>query len=65
MGAVPSTLGSYRVIRQIGAGGMGAVYEGIHDAIERRVAIKVLRRELAVNPEAVARFFNEMCVTVL
>lgn len=59
MGAVPSTLGSYRVIRQIGAGGMGAVYEGIHDAIERRVAIKVLRRELAVNPEAVARFFNE------
>ena len=38
---------------------MGAVFEGIHDAIERRVAIKVLHSELAQNPEFTRRFFNE------
>jgi len=59
MGDLPSVIGSYRVVRSIGEGGMGTVYEAVHEAIERRVAIKVLHREYASNPEFIARFFNE------
>jgi serine/threonine-protein kinase len=35
-------VGSYRVARLLGAGGMGSVYLGVHPSIESRVAIKVL-----------------------
>jgi serine/threonine-protein kinase len=59
MGEVPSAIGPYRIVRTIGEGGMGKVYEAVHEAIERRVAIKVLHRELASNAELTARFFNE------
>ncbi len=52
-------IGPYRIIRKLGQGGMGAVFEGINDAIERRVAIKVLHPEIAQNPEFTRRFFNE------
>lgn len=55
----PSTIGPYRVIRQLGEGGMGVVYEAVHDAIERRVAIKVLHPEYAKDRETAARFFDE------
>src|SRR5205807_140332 len=40
-------------------GGMGAVYLGEHPLIGKRVAIKVLREELAANADIVNRFFNE------
>ena len=53
------TIGSYRILRKLGEGGMGAVFEGVHDAIERHVAIKVLRPEYAQRPDFIARFFNE------
>ncbi|MBL8632935.1 MAG: protein kinase [Myxococcales bacterium] len=52
-------LGPYRLIRKLSQGGMGAVYEGFHDAVERPVAIKVLRPDFAQNPDFVTRFFNE------
>jgi serine/threonine-protein kinase len=52
-------VGDYRIVRKIGHGGMGSVYEGIHPVIEKRVAIKVLRPELSKNEEAVARFTQE------
>lgn len=55
----PSHIGPYRVIRQIGEGGMGVVYEAVHENIERRVAIKVLHPEYAKHAEGTARFFNE------
>lgn len=54
-----SQIGPYRVVRQIAEGGMGIVYEALHEAIERRVAIKVLHLEYTRQPEALARFFNE------
>ena len=59
MAAAPEKIGPYRVIRKLGEGGMGAVYEGLHELIERKVAIKILRPEYAVQPEFTARFFNE------
>ncbi len=52
-------LDKYTVIRQIGEGGMGLVYEGIHTVIEKRVAIKLLRDDFSSRPEVVARFRQE------
>ncbi len=51
--------GKYRVLRLVGAGGMGAVYEAENAWIKRRVAIKVLRPELLRSNEAVQRFTQE------
>ena len=50
---------NYVLLRFLGRGSMGAVYEARHRQIERRVAIKVLRRELADDPEILQRFTNE------
>ena len=52
-------IGNYRVVRQLGSGGMGAVYLAEHPGIGSRVAIKVLHPELARDRAAVARFFAE------
>src|SRR5947209_17768907 len=52
-------VGNYIVQRQIGEGGMGVVYLAEHPRIGRKVAIKVLLRELSANAQAVTRFFNE------
>lgn len=51
--------GKYRIVRLIGEGGMGAVYEGENTRIRRRVAIKVLHQAVAENHEAVQRFERE------
>ncbi len=51
--------GKYRVIRRIGEGGMGTVYEGENVRIERRVAIKVLHEHVASSPEFAQRFERE------
>jgi serine/threonine-protein kinase len=54
---IGSTLAErYRVIRRIGEGGMGLVYEAEHAVIEKRVAIKVLRDDFSSRPEVVERF---------
>jgi serine/threonine protein kinase len=55
--------GPYRVVRQIGAGGMGAVYLGQHELIGRFAAIKVLLPELSAQKKSVDRFFNEARAT--
>jgi hypothetical protein len=52
-------IGSYRVVRKLGEGGMGVVFEGVHEEIERHVAIKILLSGAAANPELAQRFFNE------
>ncbi|MBK8411893.1 MAG: protein kinase [Sandaracinaceae bacterium] len=49
----------YRIVRVLGEGGMGTVYEGEHIVIKRRVAIKALHAQFAQNPEIVARFHRE------
>jgi serine/threonine-protein kinase len=56
---VESYVGPYRIVRLLGEGAIGAVYEAINESIERRVALKVLRAEHADDPEVVTRFFNE------
>jgi len=50
--------GKYRVVREIGAGGMGVVYEAEHEELERPVAVKVIRRD-RVDAEATERFLAE------
>src|SRR6185436_9546006 len=49
----------YRIVRLIGEGGMGAVYEGENIRIQRTVAIKVLHAGVAENADAVQRFERE------
>ncbi len=52
-------LGSYRIISQVGKGGMATVYKAYQASMDRNVAIKVLPRQLAESPEFAARFQQE------
>ncbi|MBC8132258.1 MAG: serine/threonine protein kinase, partial [Deltaproteobacteria bacterium] len=56
-------LGKYEIVRLLGAGGMGAVYEAAHTEIGKRVAIKVLSPAIAAVPGARARFLREAQLT--
>jgi len=60
---IGATVGSYRVLRQIGEGGMGAVYLGEHTMLGRPAAIKILLPALSHDREMVGRFFNEARAT--
>ncbi|HEY1816876.1 MAG TPA: protein kinase [Kofleriaceae bacterium] len=51
--------GRYRIIKTLGAGGMGTVFLAEHALIKRRVAIKILHAELATDANVVDRFMNE------
>ena len=52
-------IGNYRLVREIGRGGMGTVYEAEHQRVKNRVAIKVLHPEYAKDSQIVARFRQE------
>jgi serine/threonine-protein kinase len=52
-------LGRYRIVRKLGEGGMGAVYEGLHELIGKRLAIKCLHAQYVSNREVVERFYRE------
>ena len=51
--------GKLRVVRQLGAGGMGAVYEVEHEFTRHRRALKMLHAEMLEHPMVVARFIRE------
>lgn len=52
-------LDGYRIARRLGEGGMGVVYEGVHEQRNERVAIKILHAEIAKHREVTLRFINE------
>jgi WD40 repeat protein len=50
----------YRVVRLVGAGGMGAVYQAEHRVMQRLVALKVINRAYTVNAATLERFRREV-----
>src|SRR5262249_55847499 len=50
----------YEIVRQLGQGGMGAVYQARDRELDRMVAMKVIRPELATSPEILQRFKQEL-----
>ena len=56
---VGTQVGQYAIVRELGGGSMGTVYEAKHLQLGGRAAIKVLKPELASSPETLTRFFNE------
>jgi eukaryotic-like serine/threonine-protein kinase len=58
-GEAPDQLGDYRIVREIGRGGMGVVYEAEQVSLGRRVALKVLASHLLQDPTQVHRFERE------
>jgi len=52
-------VGAYKLLHQIGAGGMGAVWLAEHTMLGRRAAVKILHGEYTHRSEIVQRFFNE------
>jgi len=54
---------SYKITGMLGQGGMGAVYDALQIRLNKRVAIKVMARELATNSEALNRFHREAMIT--
>ncbi len=59
-GPVPLTqLGDFRIIREIGRGGMGVVYEAEQESLHRRVALKVLGTQMGMSSRQKARFRRE------
>jgi len=58
-GADLPAIAGYEVRRLVGEGGMGRVYEAVERALDRRVAVKVIRPEYVATPAARVRFFRE------
>ena len=56
---VPATIGGYRIVREIGRGGMGIVYEAEQPGLHRRVALKVLPAHVRKDEAALERFRRE------
>src|SRR6516165_747666 len=52
-------LGDFEIVREVGRGGMGVVYEALQVSLNRKVALKVLSGSLGLSPKAVPRFRRE------
>ena len=57
--AAGTTFGRYQIVRFIGEGGMGVVYEALHVELRKRVAIKIMKVALARDEMARIRFVRE------
>ena len=57
-----SVVGSYRIVREIGRGGMGTVYEAVHCVLPRRAAVKVMHGELRRHPGMATRMVQEAAI---
>jgi serine/threonine protein kinase/tetratricopeptide (TPR) repeat protein len=58
--AFPGVLGDYAILRELGRGGMGVVYEAEQRSLNRRVALKVLPFAAMLNERSLQRFRNEV-----
>jgi eukaryotic-like serine/threonine-protein kinase len=56
---IDQTISNYKITSLIGQGGMGAVYEAVHQVLGRKAAIKFVHPQYARNEDVVSRFFNE------
>lgn len=57
-----SIVGSYRIVKEIGRGGMGTVYEAAHTILPRRAAIKVMHKDLRRQPGMASRMVQEASI---
>ncbi len=55
----PCRLGDFEILREIGRGGMGTVYEARQASLDRKVALKILPPEVSADPERLRRFGRE------
>jgi serine/threonine protein kinase len=60
---VDKRIGHYQIVRMLGSGGMGQVFEAVHDQMKRRAAIKLLHKRFANNRQIATRFLNEAKAT--
>lgn len=59
--AIPETkrFGDFEIVREIGRGGMGIVFEAEQISLRRKVALKIMSRGLGITPKAAERFRRE------
>src|SRR5271154_1591315 len=60
-GIINQTISHYRILRKLGSGGMGVVYEAEDTRLGRHVAIKLMSERFSKSPAAVERFQREAC----